>query len=94
MGDVSGSDGGNGLRCTSSRNCSLILVVVCGLLCAAIVSGVCWAAVLFKPANLHSRMEKECNVTTICCVDSVADGVADGNMISLLFCGRCKDEHV
>ena len=44
--------------------------------------------------RLHSRMEKECNVTTICCVDSVADGVADGNMISLLFCGRCKDEHV
>ncbi len=94
MGGVSGSNGGNGLGCTGYRNCSLILVVVCGLLCTVIVSGVCWAAVLFTLANLHSRMKKECNVTTICCVDSVADGVANGNMVLLLFCGWCKDEHV
>ena len=72
----------------------LLLVVVCGLLCAAILTGVCGAAVLFKPVNLHSQMEKKCNVSTICCVNSVADGVADGDMVVLLFCGWCKDEHV
>ena len=94
MGGVSGSNGGNGLGCTGYRNCSLILVIVCGMLCAGIVSGICWAAVLFKPANLHSQMEKECNVTTICCVNSVADCVADGNMVLLLFCGWFEDEHV
>ncbi len=51
-------------------------------------------AVLFKPANLHSRMKEEGNVATICCVDSVADGVANGDMVALFFCGWCEDEHV
>jgi hypothetical protein len=39
-------------------------------------------------------MKEEGNVATICCVDSVADGVANGDMVALLFCGWCKDEHV
>ena len=63
-------------------------------MCAAILSCICGSAVLFKPANLHGRMKEEGNVATICCVDSVADGVADGDMVALLFCGWCEDEHV
>jgi hypothetical protein len=39
-------------------------------------------------------MKEEGNVATICCVDSVADGVANGDMVALFFCGWCEDEHV
>jgi hypothetical protein len=51
-------------------------------------------AILFEPANLHSRMKEEGNVTTVCCVDAITDGVGDGDMVTLVFCGRCKDKHV
>ncbi len=54
MGYVGGTYGGNRLRCTSSGNSSLVLIVVCSLLGTAILSGVCGAAILFEPANLHS----------------------------------------
>ena len=94
MGYVCGPGGGNRLRCSSSGNSSSILIIVRGLLGAAVLSGICGAAILFEPANLHSRIKEEGNVTTVCCVDAITDGVANGHMVALVFCGRCKDKHV
>ncbi len=54
MGYVGGTYGGNRLQCTSSGNSSLVLIVVRSLLGTAVLSGVCGAAILFEPANLHS----------------------------------------
>jgi hypothetical protein len=76
------------------RNSSWILIVVRGMLGAAVLSGIRGAAILFEQANLHSRMKKEGNVTTVCCVYAVTDGVADGDMVALFFYGWCKDKHV
>ena len=86
MGYVGGTYSGNRLQCTSSGHSSSILIVVCGLLGAAVLSGICGAAILFEPVSLHSQMKEEGNVTTICCVNVIADGVGNRDMVALVFC--------
>jgi hypothetical protein len=82
------------LQCTSSGNNSAILIVVHSLLSTAVLSGVCEATILFEPANLHSQMKKKGNITTVCCIYVVTDGMANGNVVALFFCRWCKDKHV
>jgi hypothetical protein len=40
-------------------------------------------------------MKKEGNITTtVCCVNAVTVGMADGDIVALFFCGWCEDKHV
>jgi hypothetical protein len=75
-------------------NSSAILIVVRSLLGTAILCGVCGAAILFELANLHSQMKKKGNITTVCCIYAVTDGMANGNVVALFFCRWCEDKHV
>ncbi len=93
MGYFGGTYGGNRLQCTSYGNTSAILIVVRSLLGTAVLSGVCGAAILFELANLHSRMKKKGNITTVCCIYAVADGMANGNVVVLFFCRWCEDKN-
>jgi hypothetical protein len=82
------------LQCTSSGNSSAILIVVRSLLGTVVLSGVCRAAILFESTNLHSLMKKKGNITTVCCIYAVTDGMDNGNVVALFFCRWCKDKHV
>ena len=59
-----------------------------------VLSGICGAAILFEPVNLHSRMKEEGDVPTVCCINAITDGVGNGDMVASFFCGKCEDMHV
>ena len=72
----------------------MIFFVISGLLGAAIVTVIiCEVVVLFEAVYLHSRIETEDNITTICCINAITDGVVERYVVVLCACGWCEDKH-